>query len=87
MQKSKILAAALIAILALSPVASLAGPGVAIPLTKSHFNPGAAYVIFGCASSIIFAAFIANYQQNRQLTWNEAATCGILYWFTPPKRR
>jgi len=31
------------------------------------------------------AAFIANIQRKRQLTPAEAGTCGLLFWFVPPR--
>ena len=86
MTKSKILAAVLAASMTLSATATFAdGP----PPTPGHTfgtgPTGSVWAIFGCSSGIIFAALVANYQQNRQLTWNEAATCGLLFWFTPPR--
>jgi hypothetical protein len=40
-------------------------------------------IIFGCAGSIIFTAYVAHVQRHRQLTQQEAMTCGLLYWFNP----
>ena len=70
-----------------SSTVALAGNVVAIPGAKFGTGPtGWVWGIFGCSSGIILAAMAANWQQNRQLTANEAATCGILFWFTPPNR-
>ena len=86
MGKSKIIAAILAAFMALSPPAAFAGCAVAVPGAGKQFGPGPSglvWAIFGCSSGIIFAALVANFQQNRQLTAQEAATCGLLFWFNP----
>ena len=87
MAKSRLLIGILATSLALSPTLVSAGVKMVIVPGK-HFGIGPTGVlwgIFGCSGGIIFAAMAANWQQNRQLTWNEAVTCGVLYWFTPPK--
>jgi hypothetical protein len=73
--------------LALSPTMSFAGPAVVTGKTFGAGPTGWVWGIFGCSGGIILAAMVANWQQNRQLTWNEAATCGILFWVNPPKRK
>jgi hypothetical protein len=84
--KSKILAAVLAASMAFSSTVAFAGD--VVPGPKFGTGPtGWVWGIFGCSSGIIFAAIVANWQQNRQLTAKEAATCGLLFWFTPPKRK
>ena len=88
--KSKILAATLAASMVLSSTLAYAGvvTVVGVPVQKFGTGPtGWVWGIFGCSSGIIFAAIVANWQQNRQLTAKEAATCGLLFWFTPPKRK
>jgi hypothetical protein len=85
----KLITAALAASLALSPMPAFAGPAVVSQSGKT-FGAGATgwvWAIFGCSSGTILAAVVANWQQHRQLTWNEAASCGLLFWFTPPKRK
>src|ERR1700730_2198923 len=83
MGKSKILAAVLAASLAFSSTVAYAGGP---PPTPGHVfgggSPGWVWAIFGCSSGIILAAMVANFQQNRQLTAQEAWTCGLLFWFT-----
>jgi len=90
MRKSKFLAAVLAALLTVASPVAYAGEGIPPPGLAGHtFGSGPTgwwWAIFGCTSGIILAALVANYQQNRQLTWNEAATCGFLFWFTPPRR-
>ncbi len=74
--------------LALSPTMSFAGPAVVTAGKTFGAGPtGWVWGIFGCSGGIILAAMVANWQQNRQLTWNEAATCGILFWVNPSKRK
>jgi hypothetical protein len=84
-----LITAALAASLALSPVPTFAGFFVVHQPGKT-FSAGATgwvWAIFGCSSGTILAAVVANWQQNRQLTWNEAASCGLLFWLTPPKKK
>ena len=86
MRKSRILAAALAAAMAFSSTLAFAGT-VSVPGAKFGTGPtGLIWGIFGCSGGIIIAAMAANWQQNRQLTASEAWSCGILFWFTPPKR-
>jgi hypothetical protein len=40
----------------------------------------------GCAASLIWAAWIANIAQNRQLTLAEANFCGLAYWLQAQAR-
>jgi hypothetical protein len=86
MGKSKILAAVLAVFMALSPPAAYAGCSVVVPgKIFGTGQTGLVWAIFGCSSGIILAAMVANFQQNRQLTAQEAWTCGLLFWFNPPK--
>ena len=87
MAKSKLLIGILAASLALSPVIGAAKPAAA-PGKQFGLGPtGVLWGIFGCTGGIIFAAMVANWQQNRPLTMNEAMTCGLLFWFNPPRPR
>jgi hypothetical protein len=86
MKKPKmIFAVTLIAAMALSSSASFSGVTAVAPPIIHHSKPVVPFVIFGCAGALIFAALIANWQQKRQLTAAEAMTCGLLFWFTPPR--
>jgi hypothetical protein len=79
--RSKILAAVLAGAMTLSATNANAGTP---PAPGTLFaNGGGPWIIFGCSGGIILSAIFANWLQNRQLTWNEAATCGLLYWFNP----
>ena len=48
------------------------------------------WAAMGCVGSILLSAAVANWKDNRQLTYWEAWTCGLLYWIPmppkPPKR-
>ena len=57
------------------------------PAPSSSGAPVGIWLIFGCASGIIFAAAVANARDNRQLTQSEAITCGLLFWLAPPRSR
>jgi hypothetical protein len=84
MGKSKIVAAILAASMAYSSTASAA---IVAPGPTFGTGPvGFVWAIFGCSGGIIFTAIAKSSLQNQQLTWNEAATCGVLYWFKPPKK-
>jgi len=81
----KFLVAAIAAVaMVLTPTVSF---GQAAPrgMTLRTGPVGAVWGIFGCTGGIIVTAMAANWQQNRQLTLAEAATCGLLFWSTPPK--
>jgi hypothetical protein len=86
-KKSKILAAILAASMVFSSTTAFAGIPVPKPpgFTFGSGGTGWVWAIFGCSSGIILAAMVANFQQNRQLTAQEAWTCGLLFWFNPPK--
>jgi hypothetical protein len=48
------------------------------------------WVAMACPASIILSGAVANFRDNRQLTYAEAWSCGLLYWFSwlnppPPK--
>lgn len=42
-------------------------------------------LIFVCVGGIIVAAIVANARDNRELTAEEALTCGTLFWLAQPK--
>jgi hypothetical protein len=84
MKASRLVSLAASALLAFSTATASAGTARIPPHTSSgHGTATAVWVIFGCAGSIIFAAWVKNIRQHRELTQQEAMTCGILYWFTP----
>jgi hypothetical protein len=86
MRASGFIAVAASAFLALSTVTTKAEMTV-INTPRQHFNATAVWIIFGCAGSIIFAAWAKNARQHRELTPIEAQTCGLAYWFTAQNYR
>src|SRR5271169_3528451 len=85
MGKSKIIAATLAISMAFSSPTAFAGIVVPPPAPTSGIGAtGFAWAIFGCSGGIIFAALVKNFQFNKPLTPNEAATCGLLFWFNLP---
>jgi hypothetical protein len=94
MRRLIIAAAALIAALSLSPTNLHAGvkkiiPPPAAPAGHVGATP---WALMACPAFIVFTGAVANFKDNRQLTWWEAATCGLAYWFwmpgqIPPKAR
>ena len=48
-------------------------------------SPVAVWLVMGCAATIIWAAWIANVSQNRQLTPAEASLCGLGFLLRVPR--
>jgi hypothetical protein len=87
MTKLKLTSVAIIAALlaASAPNSASANPRV-VPVGGTHFGTGSGpWLIFGCAGGIIVAALAANSRDNRELTTEEAWSCGTLFWFSQPK--
>ena len=78
------LAAALIVALALSPTSLNAGVKKVLPppaaVTTGHVG-AAPWALMACPALIVASGVVANFKDNRQLTYWEAVTCGLLYWF------
>ena len=89
MKTKKIIAAALAASLAAAAVAPTSAFAAPAPIVSgSTFGHGPTWVpfaIMGCAGAIILAALVANARDRRELTAPEAWSCGILFWFSPPR--
>jgi hypothetical protein len=58
-------------------------PAPCPPAPVSHV-PAWFWAAFACPASIILSGIVANFKDNRQLTYAEAWTCGLLYWFGQP---
>jgi hypothetical protein len=81
MRRSKLIAAALAAALALSSAtSSFAGARVLPPPPAHGNNPGIVWGVAGCAGLIWLAAFVASQREKRELTLPEAISCGLLFW-------
>jgi hypothetical protein len=48
--------------------------------TSGSGATGWVWGIFGCAGGIITAAMVKNWKRHKELTTQEAWTCGFLYW-------
>jgi hypothetical protein len=56
----------------------------AAPAATSHVITGWFWGLFACPASIIVSGVVANFRDNRQLTYWEAWTCGLAFWFAKP---
>jgi hypothetical protein len=45
------------------------------------------WALMACPASIILSGIVANFWENRQLTFAEAWTCGLLYWIPRPTQQ
>ena len=79
MRGTKITAVALAAALAFSP--TLASAQVAVPVVSSAHHSATPWWLFICPVSLVTAASVKNWKRNKQLTNEEAWTCGLLYWY------
>lgn len=77
----------IVAALSFALITGQANALMVVSTPKAQHTPAAIWAVFGCTGSVVLAALTANYVQHRQLTPYEAATCGIAFWLTPPKRR
>lgn len=82
MTKKKLTALAAAGLMALSTISSSAAV-VSTPVVHNTAVKVAVWSVFGCAGDIIAAAWVAHIRFNRQLTANEAMTCGIGFWLNP----
>jgi hypothetical protein len=58
-----------------------------IPGAPIHgFVPAWVWAGLACPASIILSGIVANFRDNRQLTYAEAWTCGLLYWIPNPNQ-
>ena|SRR5690242_3098693 len=79
-----ILAAGAIAALVLSSAALNAGVAKKIvppPVAPPSHVGAAPWILMACPALIVASGVVANFKDNRQLTYWEAVTCGLLYWF------
>jgi hypothetical protein len=87
MRRFTVLAMALIAALSLLPTK----PHAAIIVSSSAPPPVhttvVPWVLMACPASIILSGIFANFLENRQLTFAEAWSCGLLYWIPRPTQQ
>lgn len=48
-------------------------------------SSAAPWLIIGCAGGVVLAALAANYRDRRELTAQEAWSCGTLFLFSRPR--
>jgi hypothetical protein len=84
MRRLIIAATALSVVLSLSPMNLYAGVKRIIPPPGAPVagHVGATpWALMACPALIVFTGAVANFKDNRQLTWWEAASCGLAYWW------
>jgi hypothetical protein len=87
MTTKKLIAATLAATLATASLSTSASATVVaprVPVATGGGNSVVPWLVIGCAGGIIVAALAANARDNRQLTTQEAWSCGTLFWFSQP---
>jgi len=91
MKTKKLIAAALAAGIGVTAVSTPSHawycPPKVVPAGKTFGAGAGPWPVFICAGGIIFAALAANYRDNRQLTAEEAWTCGALFLLSQPKQK
>jgi hypothetical protein len=94
MRRLIIAATALIAVVSFSPTKLEAGVTVPkiVPAAPAGHVGALPWALMACPALIVFTGAVANFKDNRQLTYWEAWTCGLAYWFwlpgpMPPKAR
>jgi cell division protein FtsW (lipid II flippase) len=87
MTKLKLTSVAIISALLAASAPNSASAVVRVPVVPgTHFGAGSGpWPIFGCAGGIILAALAANARDNRELTAEEAWSCGTLFLLSQPK--
>lgn len=88
MKLKKLTAAALAAAMLISvPATSHAGYMCYKPVTGGGGGGAASapWFVIGCAGGVVLAALAANYRDGRELTAQEAWSCGTLFLFSRPR--
>lgn len=90
MNKSKLIGAFVAATLALSSTANAAFirlPGGGYVTTGASAGASGVYALGGCVLAIMIAAVDKGNKYKKELTTDEAATCGLLYWIREANKR
>jgi cell division protein FtsW (lipid II flippase) len=87
MTKLKLTSVAIISALLAASAPNSASANVIVPVVPgAHFAAGSGpWLIFGCVGGIMVAALAANARDNRELTAEEAWSCGTLFFLSQPK--
>ncbi len=81
MLKTKLTAAAVAAAIALAPLGVTAQQAPLVPVPAAGGSSAAGvYGLAGCVLSIMIAAVDKGNKYKKELTTDEAITCGLLYW-------
>jgi hypothetical protein len=51
------------------------------PGTSGGVHTGTAWWIMACPGGVVTAAMVKNWKRHKELTQQEAWTCGLLYWW------
>lgn len=89
MKTNKLIAAALAASIGITTSSAAFAVQVVVPAKGPVFHGTAVipWSIIGCAGGVVLAALAANYRDNRQLTAQEAWTCGAFFLLSQPKKK
>jgi hypothetical protein len=88
MKLKKLTAAALAAAMLISVPAASQAKVYCYPKAVGGGGGGSAtapWIVIGCAGGVILAALAANYRDGRELTSQEAWSCGTLFLFSRPR--
>jgi len=88
MLKNKLIALAVVGAVAFAPVSATAqfrAPGGGVFGGSSTTN--GAFALSGCVISIMIAAVDKGNKYKKELTTDEAATCGLLYWLREANKK
>jgi hypothetical protein len=84
MQKRKLISAALAAALLVGSVEA-SQARICHPVGGGSSTAVAPWIVIGCAGGVILAALAANYRDGRELTAQEAWSCGLLFLASHPR--
>lgn len=82
----KITTILLIVALAMSPFTASAFT-TPPPSPSSSVHTGTAWWIMACPGGVVTAAMVKNWKRHKELTQQEAWTCGLLYWWNEASGR
>ncbi len=87
MARSKLLALTLATAIMFTPAPVRAGIVMPLVIPQGGSSSAVAFGLGGCFAGILLAVIDAGRRFNRELTAEEAATCGLLYWINVANRR
>jgi len=87
MARSTLLTVAVIAASSLLQTPGHAAEVVSAPPVPPVHTTVVPFALMACPASIILSGIVANFWENRQLTFAEAWSCGLLYWIPRPAQK